>query len=61
MKLKPSYQLILLFASMLFIFTKAVLAKDVCRFVEGTWDKIDNPYNVTCSLLVPEGKTLTIN
>jgi parallel beta-helix repeat protein len=35
-------------------------AKDVCRIVYGTWTKTDNPYNVTCSLLIPSGKTLTI-
>jgi len=35
-------------------------ARDVCRIAEGTWTEADNPYNATCSLLVPEGKALTI-
>lgn len=35
-------------------------ARDVCRIAEGTWTEADNPYNATCSLLVPEGKTLII-
>lgn len=35
-------------------------AKDVGRMVSGVWTEIDNPYNVTASLLIPSGQTLTI-
>ena len=42
------------------VFGENLYAKDVGRIVSGIWTEIDNPYNVTSSLLIPSGETLTI-
>lgn len=54
-----SKMFLLILISML-VFGENFYAKDVGRIVSGIWTEIDNPYNVTSSLLIPSGETLTI-
>ena len=60
MKLRHIPKLVLLGFIAMLAFAGSLYAKDVGRMVSGVWTEIDNPYNVTASLLIPSGETLTI-
>jgi len=60
LKLRRIPKIVLLGFMAMLAFTGSLYAKDVGRMVSGVWTEVDNPYNVTASLLIPSGETLTI-
>ncbi len=60
LKLSHIPKIVLLSFIIMFAFGGNLCAKDVGRIVSGIWTEVDNPYNVTASLLIPSGQTLTI-